>query len=59
MYSSLVKVYTMEVSPSVAGGGTGHFHVYGMLPVPLTRSWCTTWFALSRHEGLDVVGSFW
>ena len=42
----------MEVSPS--GGSTGDFDVYGMLPVPLTRSW----FALSRHGGLDVVGSF-
>ena len=49
----------MEVSPSVAWGSTGHFHVYGMLPVPLTRSWCAIWFAMSRHGGLDVVGSFY
>ena len=32
--------------------------MYGMLPVPLTMSWCATWFALSRHGGLSVVGSF-
>ena len=48
----------MEVSPSVAGGSTGRFHVDGMLPLSLTRSWCATWFALTRHEGLDLVGSF-
>ena len=32
----------------------------GMLHLPLTRisSSCATWFALTRHEGLDVVGSF-
>ena len=48
----------MDISPSVAGGSTGHFDVYGMLPVSLTRIWCATWFALSRHGGLDVVGSF-
>ena len=29
-----------------------------MVPLPLTRSWCVTWFALPRHGGLDVVGSF-
>ena len=48
----------MEVSPSVAGGSTRHFDVDGMLPLTLPRSWCATWFTLSRHGGLDVVGSF-
>ena len=48
----------MVVSPSVSGSSRGHFDVYGMLPVPLTRSWRATWFVLSRHGGLDVVGSF-
>ena len=28
-----------------------------MVPLPLTRNWCATWFALTRHGGLDVVGS--
>ena len=46
----------MYASPSVAGGSTGHFDVDGMLPLPLTRSWCATWFALTSHEWLDVVG---
>ena len=48
----------MEVSPTVAGGSTGRFEVDGMLSLPLTRSWCATWFALTRHGGVDVVGSF-
>ena len=52
LYSSTRKGYTMEVSPSVAGGSTLRFDVDGMLPLLLTRSWCATWFAL------DVVGSF-
>ena len=30
----------------------------GMLPLPLTRNWCATWFVLTRHGELDVVGSF-
>ena len=28
-----------------------------MLPLSLTMSWCATWFALTRHGELDVVGS--
>ena len=48
----------MGVSPPVAVGSTGRFYVDGMLPLPLTRSWCATWFARIRHGGLDVVGSF-
>ena len=48
----------MEVSHSVAGGSTGRFDVDGMLLLPLTRSWCATWFALTIYGGLDVVGSF-
>ena len=24
----------------------------------IVRSWCATWFALTRHGGLDGVGSF-
>ena len=48
----------MDVSPSVAGCSTGHFDMYDMLPVTLTRSWCAIWFALTGHGGLDVVGSF-
>ena len=27
------------------------------MPLPLTRSWCATWFALTRRGGLDVIGS--
>ena len=49
----------MEVYPSVAGRGTGCFDVDGMLPLPLTRSWCATWLALTRYRWLDVVGSFY
>ena len=30
----------------------------GILYMPLTRRWCSTWFVLTRHGGLDVVGSF-
>ena len=29
-----------------------------MLPLPLTKSWCETWFALTRHGGLVMVGSY-
>ena len=32
---SLLKGYTMEVSPSVAGGSTGRFDVDDILPLPL------------------------
>ena len=35
LYSSLLKGYTMEVCPSVAGGSTGGFGADGMLPLPL------------------------
>ena len=48
----------MEVSRSVAGGSTGRFGLDDMLPLPLLRSWCAAWFALIRHGGLYVVGSF-
>ena len=53
-----MKGYTMEVSPSVAGGSTRRFDVDGMLPMPLTRSWCATGFSLTKHRGLYVVGLF-
>ena len=49
----------MEVSPSVAWRSTGRFDVDGMLPLPLTRSWCATWLALTMYGGLDMVGSFY
>ena len=58
LYASSLKAYTMDVSPSVGGGSTRRFDVDGILPLPLTRSRCATWFALTRHGGLDVVGSF-
>ena len=48
----------MEVPPPVVGDSTACFDVDGMLSLPLTRSWCATWFARTRHEGLDVVRSF-
>ena len=48
----------MEVYPSVAEGSTGGFSEDGMLRLPFTRSWCVTWFALIRHGGMYVVGSF-
>ena len=57
LYSSSLKGYTIEYSPSVAGGNTGRFGLDGMVPLPLTRSWCATWFALTIHGGFDVVGS--
>ena len=57
LYSSSLKGYTIEYYPSVAGGSRGRFGLDGMVPLPLTRSWCTNWFALTRHGGLDVVGS--
>ena len=44
LYSSSLKEYTIEYSLSVAGGNTG---LEGMVPLPLTRSWCATWFALT------------
>ena len=48
----------MEASSS-AEGSTGRFGVDGMLPLPLlARSWCATFFALTRHGGLDVFESF-
>ena len=39
----------MEVSPTVDRRSTGRFDVDGMSPLP--RSWCATWFALTRHGG--------
>ena len=57
LYSSSLKGYTIESSPSVAGYNTGCFGLDGIVPLPLTRSWCATWFALTGHGGLDVVGS--
>ena len=57
MYSSSLKRYTIEYSPSFAGGNTGRFGLDGMVPLPLTRIWCATWFALTIHRGLNVVGS--
>ena len=42
LYSLSLKWYTMEAS----------------VTSPLTRSCCATWFALTRHGGLDVVGSY-
>ena len=48
----------MGVSPFVAEGSIGRFDVDDMLPLPLSRRWCATWFALTRHGGMDVVGSF-
>ena len=41
----------MYVSPSVSGGSTPRFDVDDMLPLLLTRSWCATWFILTRHGG--------
>ena len=55
LYSSYLKGYIMEASPSVAGGSTGYFGLYGMLPLSLTRSWCATWFALTRHGCCWVI----
>ena len=57
LYSSSLKGYTIESSPSVAGGSSGRFGLDGMVPLPLTRSWCATWFSLARHVGVDVVGT--
>ena len=48
LYSSSLKGDTMEVPASVSGI-TGRFGLEGMLPMPLTRSWCATWFALTKH----------
>ena len=48
----------MEVSHSVSGASTGRFGLYDMLPLPLTRSLCATWFTLTKHGGLDVVGTY-
>ena len=58
LYSSSLKGCTFEASPSVAGGSTGRFGLEGMVHLPLTWSWCATWFALTKHGVLDVVGSF-
>ena len=56
LYSSSLNGDTMEVPASVSGI-TGRFGLEGMLPLPLTRSWCATWFALTKHGGDDEVGS--
>ena len=40
----------------VDGGNTGRFGMDGMVPMPLTRSGCATWFALTRHGGLIGCG---
>ena len=29
-----------------------------MTCLPLTKSWCATWFSLTGHGWVDVVGSF-
>ena len=37
----------------------GRFSLVDMFPLPLTRSWCATWLALAKYEGVGVsiVGS--
>ena len=40
------------------GGSAGRFGLDGMLPWRLAWSWFATWFALTRHGGLNGVGSF-
>ena len=57
LYPSSLQGYTSEASPSVAGVSSGRFSLDGMVPLPLTRGWGATWFELTGHEGLDVVGS--
>ena len=42
----------MVVSHSVAVISTGRFHVDVILSLTLSRSWCATWFAHTRHGGL-------
>ena len=57
-FSSSLKRYTMEASPSVAGGRTEGLALDGILHLPLTRSWSAALFVLTRHGGVYVVGSF-
>ena len=48
----------MDASPFVAWGSTGRFGLDGILPQPMSRSWCATCFPLTRHGRVYVVGSF-
>ena len=47
----------LEASPSVTGGSTGRLGLDGILSFSLTKSWGATWFSLTRHGELEVVGS--
>ena len=56
LYSSSLNSDTKEGIPSTVAS-TGCFGFVGIVPRPLTSSWCATWFALTRHGGFVEVES--
>ena len=57
LYSSLGKGYTNVTFPVASVGNTGHLGLHGMMLWPLMNRWCLTWLELTRHGGVEVVGS--
>ena len=57
LYSSSVKGTNSYESYSVIGVNLGHLDFVGISPRPLTRSWYTTWLAVTRQGVFGAVGS--
>ena len=56
LYYYSLNADTKEMIPSTVGS-TGRIGFVGIVPRSLMSSWCSTWFALTRHGGFIEVGS--
>ena len=57
LYYSSENGYNNITSPVASIGSTGRLGMHGMLLRPLMSSWCATCLELTRHGGVEVVGS--
>ena len=57
LYSSAEKWYTSVTSPVASVGSIEGLGLLDMVPRPLMSSWCASWLELSRHRGVEMLGS--
>ena len=55
--SSSEKRNTSVTSQVASVGSTGGLRLLNMVPRSLMSSWCATWLELTRHAGVEVMGS--